>query len=139
VWPTARRWSEGRPVRRLGVVSGTAGVLAGVGFLWWPNGEYKPIQRDERGTVQGAIEQLANVGTGRPALTPGRERELGGAPTVRKTGVVPGEEEEPVAPTDTSTTPSETSEAPTTVTETTATETTPTTTEVTTTTTTTTP
>jgi putative peptide zinc metalloprotease protein len=77
------RWSEGAPIRRLGVVSGTAGILALLGFVWYPNGDYKPIQRDERGTIQGAVAQMANFSTGRPGLSPERERELGGAPSAR--------------------------------------------------------
>jgi putative peptide zinc metalloprotease protein len=77
------RWSEGAPARRLGVISGTAAVLALLAFVWYPNGEYKPIQRGERGTIQGAVGQLASFPTGRPGLTPEREKELGGAPSVR--------------------------------------------------------
>jgi putative peptide zinc metalloprotease protein len=96
------RWSEGHPGRRLGLVSGTAMFIALLGFVWWPNGEYKPIQTAERGTVPGAVRQLPAVPTGRPALTPEREEELGGAPTVRDEDE-PGTTEEP-----TSTSPTET-------------------------------
>jgi putative peptide zinc metalloprotease protein len=75
----AWRWSEGAPARRLGVVSGTACLLALLGWVWYPNGDYKPIQPGERGTIPGAVRQLAAIPTGRPGLTPERERELGGA------------------------------------------------------------
>jgi putative peptide zinc metalloprotease protein len=74
------RWSEGRTIRRLGVVTGTAVVVSLIGFIWWPNGEYKPIQPGERGTLQGAVRQFRAVPSGRPSLTPERERQLGGAP-----------------------------------------------------------
>jgi putative peptide zinc metalloprotease protein len=79
-------WSEGAPLRRLGLVSGTAAFIALLGFIWYPNGDYRPIQRAERGTIQGALAQFRELPTGRPALTPQREQELGGAPTVRDEG-----------------------------------------------------
>ena len=60
------------------VTVGLAGALA---FTWWPNGEYRPIQPGERGTVTDAIEAVESVGTGRPGLTPETEEELDGAPS----------------------------------------------------------
>jgi hypothetical protein len=109
------RWSQGSAIRRLSVVSATAALIALVGFLWWPNGEYKPIQRNERGTVSGAIAQFSSIGSGRPALTPEREEELGGAPS-RRDEQAPAPEEEP-----TSTTPTDTTSTDTATTETTTT------------------
>jgi putative peptide zinc metalloprotease protein len=94
-------WSEGAPIRRFGVISGTAAFIALLGYVWYPNGDYKPIQRGERGTVQGAVAQFAAVPTGRPALTPERDQELGGAPNVRDEG---GGTDEAPLPTSTSTT-----------------------------------
>jgi putative peptide zinc metalloprotease protein len=80
---SAWRWSEGEPLRR-GVLGFGGLAAAGLAaFIWWPNGEYRPIQPTERGTVQAAVRSLAYVPTGRPALTPERERQLGGAPTER--------------------------------------------------------
>jgi putative peptide zinc metalloprotease protein len=96
-------WSKDSPLRRLGVVSGTALVIASLGFVWWPNGDYKPIQKDERGTVIGAVQQLRYVPTGRPALSLEREEDLGGAENVRDEGEG-GTEEETEEPTETSTT-----------------------------------
>ena len=64
-------------------------------YVLYPNGEYRPIQPNERGTVQGGVAQLSAVRTGRPALTEEREEELGGAPTVRSGGApLPSEEDE---------------------------------------------
>jgi putative peptide zinc metalloprotease protein len=77
----AWRWSEGSPRRRLSVLGTTAVFLAFLGFIWWPNGDYKPIQPGERGTVQGGVAQLSHVRTGRPALTKERQHQLGGAPS----------------------------------------------------------
>jgi putative peptide zinc metalloprotease protein len=105
-------WSEGAPLRRLGLVSGTAAFLALLGFIWYPNGDYRPIQRGERGTVQGAAAQFREVPTGRPGLTSQREQELGGAPTVRDEGSG-GTDEVPTSTstTETATQPTDTSGA----------------------------
>jgi putative peptide zinc metalloprotease protein len=80
VFGGAWRWSEGSPMRRLSVLGTTAAFLAVLGFIWWPNGDYQPIQPGERGTVQGGVAQLSQVQTGRPALTKERQHQLGGAP-----------------------------------------------------------
>ena len=76
-------WSADAPVRRTLVLVATAAIAATSAYVLYPNGEYKPIQASERGTVQGGIRQLSHVRSGRPALTEEREEELGGAPTVR--------------------------------------------------------
>jgi putative peptide zinc metalloprotease protein len=77
-------WSEGAPLRR-GLVAAVAVTLAAVaGYVLLPNGEYHPIQPGERGTVQGALRQVAALPSGRPGLTDERERELGGAPSARE-------------------------------------------------------
>jgi putative peptide zinc metalloprotease protein len=118
-------WSEGSPPRRLAVVSGTAAVLALLGFVWWPNGDYKPIQKNERGTLLGAVQQLRYVPTGRPALSLERETELDGAENVRDEGEGGTEEERTsTAPTQTSTTQTSTTQTSTTQTSTTETSTT---------------
>jgi putative peptide zinc metalloprotease protein len=104
-------WSEGSPGRRLGLISGTAALLAVLGFVWFPNGDYQPIQPGERGTVQGAVSQFSQIETGRPGLSPDRARRLGGAPGTRDSGggaTDPGTETDP-----TSTTPTETTTQPT--------------------------
>jgi putative peptide zinc metalloprotease protein len=129
-------WSEGAPMRRFGLISGTAALLALMGFVWYPNGEYKPIQPGERGTVQGAVSQIGQVPTGRPGLTADREQQLGGAPTLHESGGSPGPSEEPTStsPTETTTTtttttqPSDTTVSTTTTTTGATTTTTPTTT-----------
>ncbi len=77
-------WSEDRPERRAGVVAVATAGIALAAFTWWPNGEYRPIQPGEKGTVSGALASVAAIPTGRPALTPQRQRELGGAPTARQ-------------------------------------------------------
>jgi putative peptide zinc metalloprotease protein len=73
--------TDGRPFRRGVLVAATAAAAAGAVYTWLPNGDYKPIQPGERGTLQGGVAELASVQTGRPALTPARAKQLHGAPT----------------------------------------------------------
>jgi hypothetical protein len=77
-------WSESRPERRALVVTAATGAVALAAFTWWPNGDYRPIQPGERGTVQGGLQDVSAIPTGRPSLTPARQQELGGAPTARE-------------------------------------------------------
>jgi putative peptide zinc metalloprotease protein len=88
-------WSEDAPLRR-GLVVLVSTALAGLMvFVWWPNGDYRPIQPGEKGTLQGGVAQFAALDTGRPGLTPERQEELGGAPFEED---APGVEPEDVAP-----------------------------------------
>src|SRR3954471_18232383 len=52
-----RTWraTAGKPAKRgaAGVVA--AAMLAGLAFAWWPHGNYRPIQRYERGTLLDAM------------------------------------------------------------------------------------
>lgn len=95
---SSRAWKGGwnatadRPVLRFlfVVASASAAVLAL--WQWMPNGEYRPIQRGERGTVAESIRAVRGFGTGRAGLTPERERELGGAPFLSDAADEPAEE-----------------------------------------------
>ena len=80
----AVRWSEGRPERRAAVILAFTAAIALAAFTWWPNGDYRPIQPGERGTIQGGLQSVASIPSGRPGLTPARERQLGGAPSARE-------------------------------------------------------
>jgi putative peptide zinc metalloprotease protein len=75
-------WSAGHPARQatLGLVGAAAAAVAA--FSWWPNGQYRPVQPGERGTLTGLFRQIAALPTARPSLTAQRERQLGGAPTL---------------------------------------------------------
>jgi putative peptide zinc metalloprotease protein len=77
------RWSEGSLPKRALVVVATAVAAALTLFTWWPNGEYRPIQKGERFVVQDSIRSIRALGTGRPSLTAERRAELDGAPTLR--------------------------------------------------------
>ncbi|MFN2505635.1 MAG: hypothetical protein ABR540_15625 [Acidimicrobiales bacterium] len=85
------------PLGQPGVVLAGVAVTAALTFLWWPNGEYRPIQPGERGRISEALEAVSSLGTGRPALTPERESELGGAPA-RAWTVGEGATETPAPP-----------------------------------------
>src|SRR5437764_11311151 len=58
--------TEGAPAARLAgaMALGTGAVF--LAYTWWPNGDYRPIQRGERGTFAGAVTQFEQVSTGRP-------------------------------------------------------------------------
>ena len=127
----AWRWSAGDAVRRSALGALLAGGLALAAFTWWPNGEYKPIQPGEKGTVASGVNAVAAIPTGRPALTHERAVQLHGAPAVREHGgdfrESPGAKrdakdtsEEPAgaaqAPDETSTTPDDTAADPVTTT-----------------------
>jgi putative peptide zinc metalloprotease protein len=124
-------WSSDSVFRR-GLVLIVTGAAAGVAaFVLLPNGDYRPIQPGERGTIQGGLAEFESVASGRPGLTEEREQQLGGAPSERDrrngnapTQPVPGETttdestttstettETATSPTETTTTPSETTPA----------------------------
>jgi putative peptide zinc metalloprotease protein len=75
-WARAEKMRGGRPLAALAGVA----LVAGLAFLWWPNGEYRPLQKGERGTVADGLRTIAEVPTGRPGLTEDRAEELEGAP-----------------------------------------------------------
>jgi putative peptide zinc metalloprotease protein len=105
-------WSEGSPLRRGLVVVSSAAMALVAAYVLYPNGEYKPIQQHERGTVQGGVAQLSSVRTGRPALTEEREQDLGGAPTVRTGGApLPSQDDAPAGTEPTSTVPAATTDS----------------------------
>ena len=74
-------WSSGRPGRQAALGLTAAAAVALAAFSWWPNGEYRPIQPGEKGTLTGFVTQLKALPTGRPSLTVQRQRQLRGAPT----------------------------------------------------------
>ena len=96
----AWNWSGVHPARRGSLVLGTAAAAAAVAFLWWPHGEYRPIQPGEKGTLISAFKGLRHLPSGHAALTPQRTRQLGGAPFAhdRSAGPDPGVRRDDAAP-----------------------------------------
>jgi putative peptide zinc metalloprotease protein len=78
----AWNWSAAHPARRGGLGLATAAAVGLVAFLWWPHGDYRPIQPGEKGTLVSAVSSLPKVPTGNAALSPQRARQLHGAPFV---------------------------------------------------------
>jgi putative peptide zinc metalloprotease protein len=127
-WMMARRtsgavWSrtEDKPAVRAAFVTAASAAAAFLAYIWWPNGDYRPIQPGERGTIQGAAGQLEQLSTGRPALTEEREQDLGGAPLVSSDGRATDPQQESRTPTTSTPAATTTSETPTTTTEVTTT------------------
>jgi putative peptide zinc metalloprotease protein len=80
VFGAAWQRTESHPATRGALVLASGAAATVVGYIWWPNGDYRPIQPGEKGTIQGAVRQFGAVTSGRPALTQKREAALGGAP-----------------------------------------------------------
>jgi putative peptide zinc metalloprotease protein len=60
--------TEDKPAARGAFLVAATAAFAFLGYIWWPNGDYRPIQRGERGTLQGAVHQFGAVPTGHPSL-----------------------------------------------------------------------
>ncbi len=83
-------WASTGERPQLRVALAGVGVLAaaGLAWLWWPNGEYRPFQPGERARVQDTVRAGGLLRTGRPGLTEADVERLGGAP-FRSSGVEP--------------------------------------------------
>ena len=98
--------TDERPVARGAVAAAGVALAVGAAYVWWPNGEYRPLQPGERGRLQDTIAAVEDIPSGRPSLTEERQAELDGAP-YRSDIVAPDpaadESEVPVATTVTTT------------------------------------
>ena len=79
-------------------------IAAALAWLWWPNGEYRPIQPRERGTVLDSVRAATELPSGRPSLTVERAQELDGAPFRSDQPVEPDEGEPATTTTSTTST-----------------------------------
>jgi putative peptide zinc metalloprotease protein len=91
--------TDQRPVARAAVAVAGAALVALAAYVWWPNGEYRPLQPGERGRLQDTVSVLDEVPTGRPSLTEERQAELDGAPFRSDAAEVPVEEPTPTTST----------------------------------------
>jgi putative peptide zinc metalloprotease protein len=85
------RSSQGRPALRSILLAALVVAVGACAWILLPNGEYRPIQPGERGTVQESLRAVTQISTGRPGLSEDRQRELGGAPFSNKSAGGSGE------------------------------------------------
>ena len=78
-------WSRGSLPRRIAALTAGTAILAAIGYLWWPNGDYQPIRPGERGTVGEAVAGMREAPSGRPSFTTDYEQRFGPVPTERET------------------------------------------------------
>jgi putative peptide zinc metalloprotease protein len=100
--------TDGYPAARAALVLAASAAAAFAAYTWIPSSVYRPIQPQERGTLGGAVHQIEAIPSGRPALTPARARELGGAPLRSSSKTKQKEQNEQLTPTQTSTSTTET-------------------------------
>jgi putative peptide zinc metalloprotease protein len=72
---TVRRFARGlwrltqdRRAARVALVPLYGLVAVGLAWLWWPNGEYHPLHKGEKWTVQDTLSRARHVATGRPGI-----------------------------------------------------------------------
>ena len=60
--------TRGQPLARFASVLVIGGAIAALAATWWPDGDYVPIQRGERFTVQTASVAVSRTAAGSPAF-----------------------------------------------------------------------
>lgn len=95
-----RAWSAtgGKPVLRALLV---VGALAFCAFTWWPNGDYRPIEKGERLTAADGIRMVRELPTGRAGVAPLKDQ--------AEPGTATADRPEPAGATDAEATPATTS------------------------------
>ena len=64
--------TAGHPAKRTVALVTAAAVVAALTWAWWPRGNYRPIQANERGTIQQAVQQIAPASYTSQSLRPGQ-------------------------------------------------------------------
>jgi putative peptide zinc metalloprotease protein len=62
--------TEGRPLGRQALAFTGLALAALLALVWWPNGEYRPLEPGERGRIQDTVRAAAELPKGRPGLPP---------------------------------------------------------------------
>ncbi len=62
--------SQGRPFLRAVYGAGVVALMGFVAFIWWPNGDYRPIRSNERWTFQTGVASFRSATSGKPGLVP---------------------------------------------------------------------
>jgi putative peptide zinc metalloprotease protein len=62
--------SDGRPALRAMYALVGVALIAFIAFIWWPNGDYRPIRSNERWTFQTGVAAFHHVASGDPGLVP---------------------------------------------------------------------
>ena len=86
-----RLWTatEGRPGGRLLVSAAVACTIGILGLAWWPDGQYRPIDRDERGSLEDGLD--LDLGALGPPLLVASEAEPPPAPPTTEPAPSPTE------------------------------------------------
>ena len=82
-------WSRGSLRRRAVVVTVLTALATALTAAWWPNGDYEPIRRGERGTIGEAVRAIPEYAVGGPSFRDPREGEADPVPAVPAEGEAP--------------------------------------------------
>src|SRR4051794_15724212 len=82
-------WSRDSVLRRAVAIVGAAALVAGLGYVWWPNGDYEPIRPGERGTIGDVLRGLQGIPRERASFAMQRSALVGTVPTVGEPGATP--------------------------------------------------
>ena len=86
-----RRWAGKSRRRTVVAVTGAAVAAAFVVATWWPDGDYRPLRPEDRGTVGEIVSGPQRVPGGDPVLTATGEPTRGSLPAARIAGGAPGQ------------------------------------------------
>ena len=62
------RITDGRPLPRAAFLGAAVALVAGLVYVWLPDGDYRPIQRGERGTLAEGLVAVRRAPTGHSSL-----------------------------------------------------------------------
>ena len=70
---TTWKRTAGHPVKRTVALVTAAALVAALTWAWWPRGDYRPIQANEGGTIQQAVQHIAPASYTSQSLRPGQQ------------------------------------------------------------------